>query len=251
MEKKTVLLVEDDSIIREIVRSAFEREYNILEASACSAAMKLLKDPIDIAVIDYMLPDGDGFDVLEAIRKVKPELPVIMMTAYSSEDVAIRALRAGATDYVKKPLVLTYLRRKVGDILAGAEGGDPAGTCLTREQFLLDGVAAFIDNNFSADLTREMLAEKVCMNKSKFSKAFNERFGKSLRSYLNDIRMKKAADLLRNRDLSIGEIAFSVGFGSVEHFIRVFKETYGMSPREYRTSPDNASSQGNHLWHLE
>jgi two-component system response regulator YesN len=251
MEKKTILLVEDDAVIRDIVRSAFEREYNVLEASGCSEAMELLKEPVDIAVIDYMLPDGDGFDVLKASRDMKPELPIIMMTAYSSEDVAIKALRAGATDYVKKPLLLTYLRRKVSDILAGKKGEDPAGTCMKREEFLLDGVATFIDNNYSDDLTRDILAEKVCMNKYKFSKAFNERFGQSIKSYLNGIRVQKAADLLRNPDLSIGDIAFSVGFGSVEHFIRVFKEIYGISPRAYRTSPAGASHQGDHLWQFE
>lgn len=74
----------------------------------------------------------------------------------------------------------------------------------------------------------------ACMNIYKFSKTFKERIGQSLPSYLNSIRIKKAAELLKNPDLSITEIAYFVGFGSVEHFIRIFKEVYGVSPKEYR-----------------
>lgn len=251
MEKKTIFVVEDDGIIRDIMRGALEREYNVLEASKCSEAADLLGNVIDLALIDYMLPDGDGIRLLRAIREVKPGLPVIIMTAYGSEDVAIEALRAGATDYVKKPLVLAYLRKKVSDILAGNKTDEPAETSIKKEEFLLDGVAAFIEDNYADDLRRNMLAEKVCMNKYKFSKIFNERFGQSIKSYLNRIRVKKAAELLRNRDLSIGDIAFSVGFESVEHFNRVFKEIYGISPRAYRTRPVKASHQGSQLWHFE
>lgn len=251
MEKKTVLLVEDDALVRDILRSAFEREYNVLEASGCSEAALLLGNPIDIALIDYMLPDGDGFDVLKAVREVKPNLPIIMMTAYSTEGIVIRALRAGAAEYVKKPLVLGHLRRKVSDILGGKKGEELTERSVTNEEFLLDSIAAFIENNYSDELTRDMLAEKVCMNKYKFSKIFNERFGQGIKSYLNYIRVKKAAELLRNDNLSIKDIAFSVGFRSIEHFDRVFKEIYGISPKEYRMNPANPSRQSVNLWHFE
>jgi len=236
MEKKTVLLVEDDTLVRGLLVSAFEREYNILEASECSEAAKLLCNPIDIAIIDYVLPDGNGFDVLKAVREVKPDLPIIIMTAYSTEGLVIRALRAGAAEYVKKPLVLAYLRKKVSDILGGKSGENLTEYLgvNNKEDFLLDGIAVFIENNYSSDLTRDDLAERVGMNKYKFSKLFNDRFGRTVKSYINEIRVKKAAELLGNHQLSIWYIAFSVGFGCVEHFDRVFKEIYGVAPKEYR-----------------
>lgn len=142
MEKKTVLLVEDDALVRDMLRSAFEMEYNVLEASGCSEAAGLLQNPIDIALIDYMLPDGDGFDVLKSVREVKPNLPIIMMTAYSTEGIVIRALRAGAAEYIKKPLVLAHLRRKVSDILGGKKGEELTERSVTNEEFLLDSIAA-------------------------------------------------------------------------------------------------------------
>jgi CheY-like chemotaxis protein len=175
--KRTILLVEDDAVIRDIIRSAFEREYNVLEASRCSEALEILISAIDIALIDYMLPDGDGIDLLRAIRQVKSALPVLIMTAYSSEDVISKALRAGATDYVRKPLVLAYLRRRVSDLLARREEDEAIETLEDRESFVLDGIAVFMEDNYSSDITLDQLAERACMNKFKFSKSFNERFG--------------------------------------------------------------------------
>lgn len=246
MVRKTVLLVEDDAVIRDIIKSAFEREYDVLEASGCSEAIKLLRNHVDIALIDYMLPDGDGFDVLKAIRDKKPKLPAIILTAYGSEDVVVKAFRAGAIDYIKKPLVLSSLRRKVADILAGKRGEELTENPMKidTEDFLLDGVAIYIENNYSDELTRDMLAERICMNKYKFSKIFNERFGQSIKSYVNNIRVKKAAELLKNnRDLRIADIAVTVGYKNIMHFERVFKEIYGVSPKEYRSNPADACPQ--------
>ena len=118
---------------------------------------------------------------------------------------------------------------------------------ISREEFILDGIATFIENNYSDNVTRDRLAKRACMNKCKFSKVFNKRFGRNIKDYLNNIRMKKAAELLDNRDLRITDIALSVGFGSIEHFTRVFKKTYNLSPREYRKNPIKLSTQYS-LW---
>ncbi|MFA6054866.1 MAG: response regulator transcription factor [Thermodesulfovibrionales bacterium] len=249
--QKTILLVEDDAIVRDVMKSAFERDYIVLEASGCSEAAVLLKNHVDIALIDYMLQDGNGCDLLRTAREIKPELPIIIMTAYRSEDIAIKALRAGATDYVKKPVILAHLRKKVSDILEGKGSETSDNTLANREEFILDGIAAFIEENYSDDLTRDKLSEKACMNKYRLSKAFNERFGQNIKSYINNNRVKKAAELLQNHDLGIGDIAETVGFGCTEHFIRIFKDVYGVSPREYRLRRNNISKSYDNLWDPE
>jgi DNA-binding response OmpR family regulator len=105
--------VDDDALVRDVIKGALERQYNILEASRYSEARVLVREAFDLALVDYILPDRDGFGVVKIVRERKPSLPVIIMTAYSSEDLVIRALRAGITDYVKKPLVLKYLLKKI------------------------------------------------------------------------------------------------------------------------------------------
>lgn len=149
MGKKTILLVEDDGAVRELLRGGLERNYNILEASGCSEAKKQLSNHIDLALVDYYLPDSNGLDVLKAIREVKHGVPFILMTAYSTESLAIKALRAEVTDYIKKPLSFVYLKGKLSEILDGKKDGGHPETVSSREVFIADSIAAFIEDNYT------------------------------------------------------------------------------------------------------
>ena len=114
---KYILLVEDDSLVRGFLKAALNGKYKILEASECKDVIKLLRNPIDLAIVDYILPDTNGFEVIELLRERKPKLPVIMITGYGNEDVAIHAIRSKANDYLKKPIDLEYLNNRLSEIL--------------------------------------------------------------------------------------------------------------------------------------
>jgi YesN/AraC family two-component response regulator len=246
--KKTILLVEDDDVVRDMIKGALEKDYHILEASTCSQAIPQIEEPLDVALVDYNLPDSDGFDVLKSIREVKPDLPVIFMTAYSTESLAIKALRAGVTEYMKKPLSFVYLFEKLSEILEGKRCGEHPESVESREEFIMDCTAAFIEDHYGEDLTRDTLAERARMERHQFSRAFNRRFGRNVRSYLNNVRLSRAADLLRNSaDLSITHVAARVGYGSTFHFERSFKRVYGMTPGEYRRTAGITSDRAAEL----
>lgn len=234
MKRKSILLIEDDAIVRDVIKQFLQEEYDVIEASKCSEAPDLLKNCIDLIIVDYVLPDGNGFELIEAIRKDKPELPAILMTGYSHETVVIKALRAGMTDYMKKPLNLPYLMKRLSELLGGKESDRYFEAVESREEFIIDGIAAYIENNYTEDLTLNKLAEKSCMNKFKFCRAFKDRLGRSSTSYINSIRIMNAAELMKTSDLNITEIAYFVGYQSLTHFERIFRTVYKMSPREYR-----------------
>jgi two-component system response regulator AtoC len=128
MEKKTILLVDDDSILRNIIKEVLLRNYDVLEASSCSEAQEQLSRHFDLALVDYALPDCDGFEVLKMIRSAKSTIPLILMTGYSTEDLAIKALRAGITDFIKKPIRYPYLLSKLSEVLGGEEREKPYET---------------------------------------------------------------------------------------------------------------------------
>jgi YesN/AraC family two-component response regulator len=244
VKEKTVLLVEDDDVVRDMIKGALEKEYHVLEAATSSEAISLIRNPIDLALIDYNLPDASGFEVLKAIKTLKPEIPVIIMTAYSTDNLVIKALRSGVTDFIKKPLSFVYLIGKLSQILKGEKKEDTSEGAESREVFIMDCLESFIDENFDQDLTRDKLAEKAHMERYRFSRAFNARFGRSVRSYLNAVRVKKAAELLRKHpDLSVADIAIFVGYGSISHFGKVFKNEYGMSPNRYRRNQPSSLSE--------
>lgn len=235
MGGRNILLVEDDSMVRDIIKFALEKKnHYVLEAATYSGAIEKIKNPIDIAIIDYILPDNNGLEIVKKIREVKPLLPVIIMTAYSTETLVINALRKGVTEYIKKPLSLSYLIGKVSEMLGEEKETVVSEYVNSRDEFIIDGIAAYMEERYRENLSLKKLTAVAGMNKDKFYKVFKERFGETSVSYLNNIRVRNAAELLRNSDLSITEIAISVGYKSVDHFERVFRSKFNLTPRDYR-----------------
>lgn len=116
-QKESVLVVEDEGKIAEIVRAYLEREgFSVTLASTGEEALRLLKDRFDLVVLDLMLPDMQGEDICSFIRK-NSDLPVIMLTAKSAEEERIRGLGIGADDYVVKPFSPRELVARVKALL--------------------------------------------------------------------------------------------------------------------------------------
>jgi len=241
MLKKSLLVIDDNSVIRDLLISAFNVDYCVFEASTYSDAMQFPSRSVDLAIIDYFLPDRDGFDVLQSLREKNPFLPVIMITGYGDEELIIQALRKNVTDYIKKPLNLGYLRKRVSDILRDKKGQEDNPAPFNKERHM-DNIARYIQLNYMEEITLEKLSRMACMSRFSFSRAFKEKFNQCFISYLNSVRLKNAGDLLKNSSTSITEIAFSVGYNNCGHFIRAFKAAYKMSPRAYRKN--QASDQG-------
>jgi two-component system, response regulator YesN len=233
MFRKSLLLVDDDAVIRDVIKSALNNDYLVFEASTYLDVMKFPFQSVDLAIVDYILPDRDGFEVLQSLRNRNPALPVIIMTGYGDEDVIIQALRKNVTDYIKKPVNLRYLRERVSDILGDKKGREDDALPSYKGSHL-DIIAKHIQENYMGELTLDKLARLACMNRFSFCRAFKERFRQSFISYVNSIRLKNAGELLKDSRTSITEIAFSVGYRNSGHFNRVFKAVYKMSPREYR-----------------
>jgi transcriptional regulator GlxA family with amidase domain len=158
-----------------------------------------------------------------------------MMTGYSTEDLAIKACGKGVAYYMKKPDSLGCLSRKLSEILEGKKKEDYPDSVGSHESFIMEYIARLIEANYMEDLTRDELAKKAHMSLREFSRAFNERFGMGVKSYINNVRVRKAIALInKNHDVSITNIAISVGYGNLTHFERVFRKICGVSPGDYK-----------------
>lgn len=119
MTSTCILTIEDDPAIRRgIVDSLKAGGYVVWQADRADqgAAMSLQK-PCDLVLLDLVLPGGDGLDVLSEIRREKPTLPVIVLTARGEEYDRVRGLRLGADDYVVKPFSVDELLARVEAVL--------------------------------------------------------------------------------------------------------------------------------------
>ena len=97
-------------------------------------------------------------------------------------------------------------------------------------------IQQYINNNMKEDLSLARLAEKVYFNPSYLSRIFKQVTGINILSYINDIRVGKAKELLRDSSLKIHEIAAAVGYDSPSYFTQFFKRIVKISPQEYRDS---------------
>jgi two-component system, NtrC family, response regulator AtoC len=106
-----ILAVDDDSVACDLLREVLEQEgYAVNTATTGQAALQLVREvPFDLALIDIRMPDISGIEVLKALKRANPQMPVLMLTAYSSMDTTIEAIREGAYDYLSKPCKMEEL----------------------------------------------------------------------------------------------------------------------------------------------
>jgi len=117
MDKKSILLVEDNTCLRCLLKDYLERSYNVYEASGYREAIEHLNSHVDLAITDHNLPDGDGFEVIKAFRKINPTIPFIMITGNGNESIEKIALKFRVADYIEKPLRIKHLGQRISEIL--------------------------------------------------------------------------------------------------------------------------------------
>ncbi len=146
MNEPTLLVVEDDPAIRRGLVDALRfARYRVVEAADGAAALQLLLGTeLDLVLLDVLLPGMSGFSLLEQVRRKKPGLPVIMVTARGSEDDRVRGLSGGADDYVVKPFSAKELLARVEAVLRRMSKA-PAPT--PEETLELDGCAVLLGQN--------------------------------------------------------------------------------------------------------
>ena len=119
MPRKNVLVIEDDAPIRRgVVDTLKFAGYGVFEAADGTRGLETaIAADVDMVLLDIVMPGLDGFEVLAELRKVKPAVPVIMLTARGTENDRVRGLKGGADDYVVKPFSARELLARVEAVL--------------------------------------------------------------------------------------------------------------------------------------
>lgn len=246
---KKILVVDDEPDVLRCLCYHLGDHFGVIAAASGFEARKCLNEEIGLVILDYRLPDMSGIEVLKEIKDAMPSVPVIIITAYGDEDIAVKALRYGANDYIKKPFAVSDLFNRIDKFphtslskrsghendLSGfnARNGICAGT-RSHTHYNIQNAIKYISDNYSAKISLDAVAAKACMSKYHFSRSFKKATGTTYRDYLNGCRINKAKELLKNSNLPITEVAFAVGYADITHFERIFKRITGFAPSHYK-----------------
>lgn len=244
--KNGILIVDDEKWICESLMLLLSRNGLKVNSSlnGKEALAFLERNKVSLIILDYNLPEMDGIEVLTQIRQKYSKTPVIFMTGYGSETTSIKAFKLGISDYFIKPFHPKDLEKSVLEILDSKTVSDsekPAPRFFeypisedVGQSTNIGRALKHIKETYRSRLTLEEVAEVGGLSRYHFTRAFKKIMGISFSDYLNHIRVKKAEEILSNPDLTISEVAFSVGFNSLRQFERSFKNSSGKTPLKYR-----------------
>lgn len=228
-----LLVVDDDKEFREEFKECFE-EYEVVEAGSGEEALAILKKPneVDLVLLDVKLPGKEGTEVLGEIKGLAPDILILMLTAFSTKDVAIRALKGHADDYLEKPLMLDKTKELLKRYLAKRDGGDVISGNGIKDK--IEHVKRFVEKNWEKKVGLVEAAQAVFLSPKYLSRAFKEQTGNGFNGFCLETKMKRAQDLLKETGLTVGQISDRLGYQNEESFIRTFKHLTGSRPTEYR-----------------
>ncbi len=247
-QSRSVLIVDDDPAVLEALSVALVPSYQVVKARTGSGALEIVSQQApDLILLDYFLPDVSGLTILHALHRAYPMLPVILMTGFGSEDLAVEGFRGGIRDYLKKPIDLRDLTERVETMLRTPRHRDEAQFRIgSREDPLrltedggsreigLQRAVAFIDANLHTTLKLDHVAREAGMSKYHFCRYFKSVTHLTFREFLASRRIARAMEFLRDRQRSLSEVYWDVGFKSPSHFSRVFRKLTGQTPSRYR-----------------
>jgi YesN/AraC family two-component response regulator len=241
-----VLVVDDDETVRSFVRIALEEKATMVEAPDGEQALRMLErlggHNVDLVLLDYVIPNQSGLEILRVVRRRWPWLPVVIITGFGSEDVAIHAFRAGARDYLRKPIDVDQLRQTVVKLTAkNLSGPRPGREPLGAESHVPRAVhpsiaraVTYAGEHFTESITLSEIAREAFLSKFHFCRLFHREMGFSFREYLQGLKIRRAKALLADPSLSVTEVAYAAGFNDLSNFDKVFRKIVGVPPSAYR-----------------
>ena len=228
----TILIVDDSENIRSIFETAFE-EYKLVTAADAQQALGILNRPNDIVlvVLDVMMPGINGLELLKEIKRINRGCKVVMMTAYSSKDIAIEALRLDADDYIEKPFDIDNVKAMFDRLLK--DTGKPAGVNHIRNA-KIQMAQRLVKRNYNRHFTLKDASRELFLNYKYLSRTFKEKMGKGFGKYRQELKIDTAKQLLRESRDPIAQIAYKVGYHNPDSFMKMFKRATGKTPSEFR-----------------
>lgn len=209
----------------------------------------------DIIISDINMPELDGLKMIAGLKSEFPDMQLIILTGYREFEYAREAISLGVARFLLKPSKMSELEEAMEEVtnrLSQSAELFPSASLPEEEtpsktdenipyhneanSFIVKNALEYIRDNSQEKLRLADVADQVYVSQWHLSKLLNKHTGKTFSDILNNARMDKARELLKDPSLRISDVAEMVGFQDLAHFSRVFKKIEGMSANEYRNT---------------
>lgn len=246
-KRYSMLIVEDDEDMREMISSIFSASYDVITASDGSEGFSLAKsrNP-DIIISDVMMPVMNGLSLCTKLREEFEtcHIPIILLTAHYSVRTSVNGMDAGADAYISKPFNIDLLDAKCRSLLENRElmrmkfcrsfTGIETIAKSDRDADLLSSVIQIIEDNIQeSELSVSTLCRELNIGRTILAEKIKGITGMTPREFIESIKMKHAAQLLKGGNMRVSEIAYELGFNDPKYFTLRFRKQFGKSPSEY------------------
>lgn len=254
-----ILIVEDNDDLRNYLVDMLSTSYNIQSCPNGKDALVIIREfNPELVISDIMMPEMSGDELCATIKGEleMSHIPVILLTALGDEKHMLEGLEIGADAYIIKPFSVGILKATIKNILTNRtllrqvynsiqdeEQDFPVNCTNTLDWKFIASVKECIERNMGdSDFNVEMLSSQHHMSRTSFFNKLKALTGYAPADYIRMIRLQHAAQLLKQDEYTITEIADMVGFSDAKYFREVFKKYYGVSPSKYVES-DRIHSQ--------
>ncbi|WP_209404369.1 ATP-binding protein [Pseudozobellia sp. WGM2] len=246
--KSKILLVEDNDELRQMVKDDLSNDYVIIEAiNGTEGFEACISQKPDLIICDILMPVTDGISMLKMVKSndATKSIPVFMLTAKNSAETKIECLSLGAEDYIEKPFSLEFVKWKVKncfetrlmlkDRYSKVVTGAPSEVQYeTNDEKFIANLVNIIENYMDDNsLNVEFLASEIGMSRANLYRKLQAINNETPVNFIKKIRLERAAQLLRDKNIYISEVAYMTGFSNQKYFSKCFQKEYGMSPRNY------------------
>lgn len=247
--EKTVLVVEDNEDFSHFLSQELGRIYNkVLTAKdGIEGVMKAEAENPDIIVSDVMMPRMSGTDMCRRIKEniETSHIPIILLTAWSTDEGRAAGYKAGADAYIAKPFDMEVLLARISNLLEKQEKRqrdfshsislDPKTVTDSSpdEDFLKEVIACIEKNIDNSEYTIDSLSTDIVMSRMSLYRKMKSLTGQTPADFIRTVRLKTAAKLLKEEKCTVSEACYRTGFASPQNFSKHFKEMFGVLPSQY------------------
>ena len=236
-----LLIVDDEVTIRTSLANYFPWEQEGFEvAGVCGDGKEAIgfieSNPVDVLLIDIMMPHMNGIEVAQYIYEKKLNIKVIFLSAHGEFSYAQAGMRAGVRHYVLKPTKYEELKQtfmEMREELDREQERAQKDRGSWEETDVIERIRNYINEN-CAKASLEEISELFHLNLFYISRLFKKKTNMNYTDYLTKVRMEQAKQMLNHSDCLISEICTRVGYSDPRSFSKAFKKYFGVSPREFR-----------------